>query len=73
MKDELASIVGNPKMIPIFESLTENGNNAEYTIVAFVGVRVMSVRLTGDDKHVIIQPCTVVTKGGIPAPGAGTT
>jgi hypothetical protein len=73
MKDELASIIGDPKMIPIFETVSGNGNNAEYTIVAFVGIRVMKVELTGGNKEVIIQPCTVVTKGGIPAPGEGKT
>jgi hypothetical protein len=41
------------------------GNNAVYTIVAWVGVRIMEVQMTGGDKHLIIQPATVITKGTI--------
>ena len=67
MKDELDSIIGDPKMIPIFSSVSGPGNNATYTIVKFVGVRVTHVKLTGGNKQVIIQPAVVKTMGGIPA------
>jgi Flp pilus assembly protein TadG len=75
VKDDLVHIKGEPRIIPIFESCIGPGNNAEYTIVKFVGVRVMDVKLTGSmsSKRVIIQPCNIVAKGGIPAPGATTT
>lgn len=71
MKDSLVSIKGKPKMIPIFRSVSGNGNNAEYTIVSFVGVRVLDVKLTGSmtSKKVIIQPANIITKGGVPASG----
>lgn len=67
VKDELASIIGQPKIIPIFSSVSGNGNNAEYTIVKFAGVRIVDVKLTGNknSKRVLIQPANVVTKGGI--------
>src|SRR4029079_6696526 len=67
VKDELASIIGQPRLIPIFSSVVGPGNNADYTIVKFVGVRVLDVKLTGSmsTKHVTIQPCNVVIKGGI--------
>ncbi len=68
-KDELASIIGQTRMIPIFKDLTGNGNNAVYTIVAFVGVRILDVKLTGRNKFLMIQPAGVVTRGGIPAQG----
>ena len=29
VKDELASIIGKPRIIPVFESVSGNGNNAE--------------------------------------------
>jgi Flp pilus assembly protein TadG len=66
-KDELASIIGEPRMIPLFSSVTGPGNNAEYTIVGWAGVRVMDVNLTGSasSKKVIVQPCNYVTKGGV--------
>jgi len=72
VKDELASIIGKPRIIPIFRSVTGPGNNADYTIVKFVGVRVLDVKLTGSmsSKRVTIQPCNVVMKGGIYQPGA---
>ena len=68
VKDELASIVGEPRMIPIFAEVNGPGNNAQYTIVAFVGVRVMDVKLTGSmsSKRLIIQPCSMIAWGGLP-------
>lgn len=75
VKDDLLLIKGKPKIIPIFRSVTGPGNNVEYTICKFVGVRVMDVHLTGSmtDKRVIIQPANIVAKGGIPQPGAAMT
>ena len=74
VKDDLASIIGQPKIIPIFRSVSGNGNNANYTIVKFVGVRINYVKLTGSmsSKAVIIQPAVVKVKGGIPS-NAGVT
>jgi len=68
VKDELASIIGQPRMIPIFRSVTGPGNNAQYTIVKFVGVRILAVKLTGSasSKYVMIQPANMVSKGLIP-------
>ena len=66
-KSALASIIGQTRFIPIFTSVTGNGNNAQYDIVAFVGVRVMDVNLTGsmNSKHLTIQPATIYTRGGV--------
>ncbi len=70
VKDELESIKGQPRMIPIFRKVVGPGNNAMYTIVKFVGVRIMDVKLTGsmNSKRVIVQPAIVLTHGAIPAP-----
>jgi hypothetical protein len=67
-KDALASIIGQTRIIPIFASLTGNGNNATYDIVEFVGVRILDVNLTGSmsTKHLTVQPATVWTRGGTP-------
>jgi hypothetical protein len=76
VKDELASIVGKPRIIPIFSSVVGPGNNATYTIVKLVGIRITFVKLTGSmsSKAVMIQPCNVLVKGGIPATsGANST
>jgi hypothetical protein len=71
VKDELASIIGQPKVLPVFREVTGNGNNATYTIVDFVGVRVLDVKLTGSvsSKRVTIQPAAIVTSGAVWAPG----
>jgi Flp pilus assembly protein TadG len=72
VKDELASIEGQPRVIPIFRTVNGNGNNAQYTIVGFVGIRILNVVLTGSmsNKQVIIQPANVKIEGGI-AGGSG--
>jgi Flp pilus assembly protein TadG len=75
VKDELESIKGQPRIIPIFSTVTGPGNNAMYTIVQFVGIRIMEVKLTGSQssKRVIVQPANIVARGGIPSPTSGTT
>ena len=75
VKDELAAIKGEPRVIPIFRSVTGPGNNATYTIVKFVGIRIVDVKLTGpaSGKRVIIQPAAMATKGVIPSTTTGTS
>jgi len=71
VKDELEQIKGESRIIPIFSQVVGPGNNADYTIVQFAGIRIMEVKLTGkmSRKRVIIQPANVVTHGGIAAVG----
>jgi hypothetical protein len=51
------------------------GNNADYTIVAFVGVRIVDVKLTGSmsGKRVLVQPANMVTRGAIATTQTGTS
>jgi hypothetical protein len=58
LKDALASIIGKPVRIPIYDpSLTGgNGNNLEYQVIAFAPVRIMKVVFRGKSKYVIVQP-----------------
>jgi hypothetical protein len=74
VKDELAAIKGQPRLIPIFSKVVGPGNNAQYTIVHFAGIRIMDVKLTGamSQKRVIIQPCPMVIPGAIPS-NSGTS
>ena len=62
MKDELESIIGQPRIIPLYDTVSGNGNNSVFVIKAFVGITILKVKLTGalSKKHVLIQPCTVV-------------
>ncbi|SRR6056297_2569679 len=64
VKDELQSIVGEKRVIPIFREVNGNGNNATYTIVKFAGVRILEVKLTGrmNQKRVIIEPAPVIAR-----------
>ncbi len=67
VKDELASIIGQPRIIPIFSTVSGNGNNANYTIVKWVGVRILKVTLTGalSKKAVIIQPAPIISRNSV--------
>jgi hypothetical protein len=67
VKDQLAQIIGHKRIIPIFRSVSGNGNNANYTIVKFVGIRVMKVQLTGsmNSKHLLVQPAAVASEYGV--------
>jgi Flp pilus assembly protein TadG len=70
MKASLESIIGKPRIIPIFSQVTGVGNNARFTIVKFVGVRILEVKLTGNPKRVMIQPANVVLDGVVPGNSA---
>jgi Flp pilus assembly protein TadG len=73
IKDDLISILGEPRIIPVFTEVNSPGNNANYTITKFVSVRVLEVKLTGSNssKKVTVQPCTMVARGAIPSTTAG--
>lgn len=73
VKDDLTAIRGQPRIIPLFDTVSGNGNNSMFRIVGFAGVRVMDVRLTGamNQKRVIIQPAHVVDDSVITTGGSG--
>jgi hypothetical protein len=54
-------------MMPIFTSVSGPGNNAQYVMVRFVGVRIMAVKLTGGptQRYLRVQPAPVSTRYGI--------
>lgn len=68
VKDELASIIGQTRIIPVFSSVSGNGNNAMYTVVRWVGVRILAVKLTGamNSKYLMVQPAPVLARNVIP-------
>lgn len=67
VKDELASIIGQKRIIPLLSQVTGNGNNASYEITRWVGVRIMNVKLTGpmSKKRLIVQPAPIVATQGV--------
>ena len=65
IKDELASLIGKKRIVPIFTEVSGQGNNSSFTIVKFEGVRILDVKLTGkkSQKRVIVQPAKVIGRG----------
>ena len=72
IKSQLAEIIGETRIIPIFTSVHGNGNNATYTIVRFEGVRILDVKLTGPrkKKHLTIQPAPTIARHSIIVEGS---
>lgn len=62
IKDDLTAIIGEPRAIPIFRAVSGPGNNAQFTIVKFVGIRILRVQLTGGSKYVIAQPAVLTSE-----------
>jgi hypothetical protein len=53
----LMEIIGEPRLVAVFTEVTDTGGaNCLYTVVQWVPVRVVDVRLTANPKFVIIQP-----------------
>ncbi len=66
MKDAVESIIGVPRIIPLFQApVTGTGNTAQFTIVGFAGITILDVKLTGGDKEIVIQPEWVIDAGAI--------
>lgn len=63
IENSLKSIIGQTRAIPIFTSVSGPGNNANYTVIKFVGVRILDVNLSGGPKKrfLMIQPATFST------------
>ncbi len=74
-KDQLASIIGLPRALPLFSTVTGTGGNSVYTITGFTGIRILSVKLTGSmpEKRVVVQPAFVVDAAAITGPGSGSS
>jgi Flp pilus assembly protein TadG len=73
-KDAVTSIIGQPRILPLYSTVSGNGANAQYTIVGFVGVTVLECVLTGSlsSKHITIQPCWCIDANALGG-GSGTS
>jgi Flp pilus assembly protein TadG len=71
MKSALTSIIGQPRVIPLYSSVSGPGNNAQYIIVGFAGITITEAVLTGSlsSKHITIQPCFCIDPNAV----SGTT
>jgi Flp pilus assembly protein TadG len=64
-KDALASIRGQKRIIPIYSTVTGQGNTSSYTVVGFGGITILDVKLTGMNKRLTVQPEFVITPTAI--------
>lgn len=67
--NELVNIIGKPRIIMLYTTVSGNGNNAYFTIVRFVGIRIVEVKLTGSPKRILVQPAVAFSKSVIPNDG----
>ena len=87
IKASLEAIKGQPRLMPIYTVVGTQaqatsgvvtgkqgtGNNLYYRVVKFVGVRIVFVELTGNNKRVIIQPATFFSSAVIASKSTATT
>ena len=66
MQHPLADVLGQPRTIMLYDEVTGVGHHTWFTIVGFVGVRVVDFRMTGEDKYILIQPGIVIDRTVIP-------
>ncbi len=72
IESALAAVIGDTGAMPIFIDVSGPGNNARYTIVKFVGVRIMAVKLSGGptQRYLYVQPASYstsfTTRGAVP-------
>jgi hypothetical protein len=74
-KSAVSGIIGQPRILPLYSSVSGNGANCQYTIVAFVGVTVLECVLTGSlsSKHITIQPCWCIDPNAVGGGSSGTS
>ena len=58
IESALKSVIGEVRAVPLFTSVSGPGNNANYVIDRFVGVRIMDVKLSGNPntRRVVVEP-----------------
>jgi hypothetical protein len=65
IKEELESIIGQERTIPLYDTVAGNGETTQFHIVGFAGIRIVEVNLTGQNKYLTIQPAVVVDGSSI--------
>ncbi len=75
IKDDLAAIIGQPRILPLHATMRGTGDTAYFDIVAFVGVTILDVQLTGsmNSKYVKLQSCYTVDGTAVGGGADGTT
>lgn len=63
LQDDLASIAGEPRIVGLFSKVVGSGSTADFTIVKFVAIRLMTVNLSSGEKYVTVQPAPFTFSG----------
>ena len=71
IEDAVATIVGELRVIPLFESITGSGGDTSYIVTGFGGIRIMEVNFKGKEKYIRVQAAAVSFDGILP--GGSTT
>jgi hypothetical protein len=56
----MAGAIGQPRMVPLFSSVSGNGSNTYYTIVGFAAVTIVEASGNGSNISVTLQPAMVI-------------
>jgi Flp pilus assembly protein TadG len=70
ISNALVGIIGKPVVIPIYDQVGDNGNNAWYRVIKFQACRIVAVNFQGTSKYVVVQPCLINDPTAIPGPPA---
>jgi hypothetical protein len=73
LQDQLAAIIGQPRIVPLFSSYTGTGQNSTYTIIGFAGVTVVQATGRGSNETIVFQPTMVVDRTATTGPGASSS
>ena len=68
----LQKIVGQTRIVPLYNSVSGSGNRAQFTIVGFAGGRILDVKLTGSTRYLRMQSAPMITRGGIEGRGGSS-
>jgi hypothetical protein len=70
---DLASIVGQPRIVPLFSSYSGSGSDATYTIVGFAGITIVAATGSGSGIQVTVQPMAVTDLTATTGSGSGSS
>src|SRR5207237_1651454 len=65
MESAVQSIIGQPRVLPLFTTVSGTGNNTFYKIVEFVPVTIVAADLNGGSKYIMIQPRVISVKDAL--------
>lgn len=60
MENAVQSIIGKPRILPLFSNVSGSGNNAFYNLIGFVPIRIVAADLSSGNKYIQFQPAVAV-------------